>query len=96
MECQAKRDAYCPNRRDQFRWIEWRGHVSRLKSLKPMGYIIGNGSGIHLVLSTDREYTFNCDDPMACLTVFDEITTADDLETLETVVVDGQPVSSKL
>jgi len=96
MECQAKRDGYCPNRRDQFRWIEWRGYVRRLKSLKPIGYIIGNGSGIHLVLSTDREYTFNCDDPMACLTVFDEITTADDLETLETVVVDGQPVSSKL
>ena len=60
------------------RWIEWRGHGWRLKSLKHIGYITGNGSGIHLVLSMGREYTFNCDDPKACITVFDETTTVDD------------------
>ena len=35
----------------KIRWIEWRGHGWRLKSLKHIGYITGNGSGIHLVLT---------------------------------------------
>ena len=33
------------------RWIEWRGHGWRLKSLKHIGHITDNGSGIHLVLT---------------------------------------------
>ena len=33
------------------RWIEWRGQGWRLKPLKHIGYITGNGSGIHLVLT---------------------------------------------
>ena len=36
-------------------------------------------------VSTGGEYTFNCDDPMACITAFDE-----------TMTVDEQPESSKL
>ena len=56
-------------------------------------------------VSTGGEYTFNCDDPMACITAFDETTTVDDKsqaaaidepETPEIVVVDEQPESSKL
>ena len=87
------------------RWIEWRGHGWRLKSLKHIGYITGNGSGIHLALSTGREYTFNYDDPMACITAFDERTTLDhkpqavaidEPETPEIAVADEQPDSSKL
>ena len=67
--------------------------------------IIGNGPDIHLVLNTGREYTFNCDDPMACITAFDETTTLDDKpqavaidepETPEIAVVDERPESSKL
>ena len=49
------------------RWIQWKGQGWRLKSLRHIGYIIGNGPGIHLILKTGREYTFNCDDPMACI-----------------------------
>ena len=59
------------------KWIKWGGQGSRLKSLKRIGYITGNGPGIHLVLSTGREYTFNCDDPVACITAF-QTKTADD------------------
>ena len=59
------------------KWIKWGGQGWRPKSLKHIGYITGNGPGIHLVLSTGREYTFNCDDPMACITAFDEKTTVD-------------------
>ena len=85
------------------RWIDWRGQGWRLKSLKHIGYI--TGTGIHLILSTGREYTFNCDDPMACITDFDETTTLDDKpqavaidgpETPEIAVVDERPESSKL
>ena len=54
------------------KWISW-----RLKSLKHIGYIKGNGPDIHLVLSTGREYTLNCDDPVACITAF-QTQTADD------------------
>ena len=39
------------------KWIQWSGQGWRLKSLKHIGYITGNGSGIHLALSTGREYT---------------------------------------
>ena len=49
------------------RWIQWRGQGWRLKSLKHIGYIIRNGSGIHLILKIGREYTFNCDDPKTCI-----------------------------
>ena len=49
------------------RWIQWKGQGWRLKSLRHIGYIIGNGLGVHLILKTGREYTFNCDDPMACI-----------------------------
>ena len=87
------------------KWIKWRGQGWRPKSLKHIGYITGNGPGIHLVLSTGREYTFNYDDPMACITAFDERTTLDhkpqavaidEPETPEIAVVDEQPDSSKL
>ena len=86
------------------KWIQWRGQGWRLKSLKHIGYITGNGPGIHLVLNTGREYTFNCDDPVACITAF-QAKTADDErqamvidepETPEIAVVDEQPESSKL
>ena len=50
------------------KWLKWGGQGWRLKSLKHIGYITGDGPGIHLVLCTDREYTFNCDDPVACIT----------------------------
>ena len=45
------------------KWIQWSGQGWRLKSLKHIGYITGNGLGIHLVLNTGREYTFNCAGP---------------------------------
>ena len=53
-------------------------------------------------VSTGGEYTFNCDDPMACITAFDEKTMVDDKpqapaidepETPEIAVVDEQPES---
>ena len=84
--------------------IQWRGQGWCLKSLKHIGYITGNGPGIHLVLNTGREYTFNCDDPVACITAF-QAKTADDKpravaidepETPEIAVADEQPDSSKL
>jgi len=64
------------------RWIQWRGQGWRLKSLKHIGYIIGNGSGIHLILKTGREYTFNCDDPNACIRTL-QIDTSNDAQETE-------------
>ena len=58
--------------------------------------IIGNGPDIHLVLNTGREYTFNCDDPMSCIIVFDKTTAIDEPEAPKVAVVDEQPESSKL
>ena len=43
-----------------------------------MGYIIGNEAGIHLILSTGHEYTFNFDDPKACNITALRIDTPDD------------------
>ena len=58
-----------------------------------MDYITGNGSGIHLVLSTGREYTFNCDDPVACITAF-QAKTADDER--QAMAVDEQTIVAQL
>ena len=86
------------------KWIKWRGQGWRLKTLKHIGYIKGNGPDIHLVLSTGREYIFNCDDPVACITAFQAKTADDEQQGVvidepkapEIAVVDEQPESSKL
>ena len=63
------------------KWIQWSGQGWRLKSLKHIGYITGNGLGIHLVLNTGREYTFNCDDPKAYMIVLQTETPNDEQQT---------------
>jgi hypothetical protein len=66
----------------RFGYSLWGGQGWRLKSLKHIGYIIGNGSGIHLILKTGREYTFNCDDPNACIRTL-QIDTSNDAQETE-------------
>ena len=63
------------------KWIQWSGQGWRLKSLKHIGYITGDGLGIHLVLNTGREYTFNCDDPKAYMIVLQTETPNDEQQT---------------
>ena len=63
------------------KWIQWSGQGWRLKSLKHIGYITGNGLGIHLVLNTGREYTFNCDNPKAYMIVLQTETPNDEQQT---------------
>jgi len=49
------------------RWIKWGGQGVRMRGWKKVGYIIGNGAGVWLRTQDGWEYTFNCDDPAACI-----------------------------